>query len=591
MSGKHDKTTDELPNAVEVELLTVDEAENYQGLTLKCVIVYLSILLACLAQVLAIVATGAFSRNMANVLGGHDKYIWVPQGLIICVTFTAAPIAQSSDFWGRRMPILICNALCIVGSVLISRASSMTMAIAGSLIVGVGSGSTSLLYAVASEIMPRQYRPAAQAGVNISNSIGGLFTLLLGFGLIKKDDEGFRTVWYVGTGLFIVSFLAILFLFNPPKRRLEVSLTWKEKVSALDWIGYILFSIGMIMFSVGLTWANNPYSWKSAQVLSTFIVGLVFIIFTAVWEVKKKDGFCHHGLFRTGRNFPLALVFIFVEGFAFYAANNFLPLVYSIYFDSDLFKVGVLMSIIFIAGTIASIVGGIYSTQSKRVRPPLTLGMVLFVAYFACMATLKPSQSDAIWGYTVLAGLGLGFGLVIAVTTGQISTPPGLIATTSGLILTSRSLGGSVALPVYTAILNSLLTEHLANEIAQRVLPLGLSAEDLPEFISALANNDQKTLESILGITPEIISAGVVGLRSAYYMAFRGTWSAAAAVSAVGLILALFVKDPRSSFNMHVDAPVEDELAHTLDGKEIGEALGAPNNGNGNLDKITPHKV
>jgi hypothetical protein len=207
------------------------------------------------------------------------------------------------------------------------------------------------------------------------------------------------------------------------------------------------------------------------------------------------------------------------------------------------------------------------------------------------MATLKPSQSDAIWGYTVLAGLGLGFGLVIAVTTGQISTPPGLIATTSGLILTSRSLGGSVALPVYTAILNSLLTEHLANEIAQRVLPLGLSAEDLPEFISALANNDQKTLESILGITPEIISAGVVGLRSAYYMAFRGTWSAAAAVSAVGLILALFVKDPRSSFNMHVDAPVEDELAHTLDGKEIGEALGAPNNGNGNLDKITPHKV
>jgi hypothetical protein len=41
MSGKHDKTTDELPNAVEVELLTVDEAENYQGLTLKCVIVYL----------------------------------------------------------------------------------------------------------------------------------------------------------------------------------------------------------------------------------------------------------------------------------------------------------------------------------------------------------------------------------------------------------------------------------------------------------------------------------------------------------------------------------------------------------------------
>ncbi|KAH7142285.1 major facilitator superfamily domain-containing protein [Fusarium sp. MPI-SDFR-AT-0072] len=591
MSEKRDKTTDELPNAVEVELLTVNEVENYQGLTLKCVLVYLSILLACFAQILAVVATGAFPRNMANVLGGHDKYIWVPQGLVICVTFTAAPIAQSSDFWGRRIPILICTALCIVGSTLISRASSMTMAIAGSLIVGVGSGSSSLLYAVASEIMPRQYRPVAQAGVNISNSLGGLFTLLLGFGLVKKDDEGFRTVWYVGTGLFALNFLAIFFLFNPPKRRLEVSLTWKEKFNALDWIGYILFSIGMIMFSVGLTWANNPYSWKSTQVLSTFIIGLVFIVFTVIWEIKKKDGFCHHGLFQTSRNFPLALVFIFVEGFAFYAANNFLPLVYSVYFNSDLFKVGVLMSLIFIAGTVASIVGGIYSTKSKRVRPPLTLGMILFVAYFACMATLKPSQSDAIWGYTVLAGLGLGFGLVIAVTTGQISTPPGLIATTSGLILTSRSLGGSVALPVYTAILNSLLTEHLGKKIAEGVLPLGLSAKELPAFISAFVNNDQKAMASIPGITPEIISAGVVGLRSAYRIAFRGTWSAAAAVSAVGLILSLFVKDPRNSFNMHVDAPVEHELAQTLHTKETIEAIRAENKDNGDLDKISPHRV
>ncbi|VUC26373.1 unnamed protein product [Clonostachys rosea] len=590
MPGKNNKTPDELPNVVEVELLTVDEVENYQGLTLKCVLVYLSILLACFAQVLAIVATGAFSRNMANVLGGHDKYIWVPQGLIICVTFTAAPIAQSSDFWGRRMPILICTALCIVGSVLISRASSMTMAIAGSLIVGVGSGSSSLTYAVASEIMPRQYRPVAQAGVNISNSISGIFTLLLGFGLVKKDDEGFRTVWYVGTGLFILNFLAILFLYNPPKRGLEVSLTWREKVKALDWIGYTLFSIGMIMFSVGLTWANNPYSWKSAQVLTTLIVGLVFIAFTVIWEIKKKDGFCHYGLFQTSRNFPLALVFIFVEGFAFYAANNFLPLVYSVYFDRDIFKVGVLMSLIFIAGSIASIVGGIYSTRSKRVRPPLTLGMALFVAYFACMATLEPSQSNAIWGYTVLAGLGLGFGLVVAVTTGQISTPPGLIATTSGLILTSRSLGGSVALPVYTAILNSLLTEHLGNEISQRVLPLGLSAKELQEFINALANNDQKALATIPGITPDIISAGVVGLRSAYRIAFRGTWSTAAAVSAVGLILALFVKDPRNSFNMHVDAPVEHEIAQTLNTKEIGQGLGAENNDTGDLGKTTPRR-
>ncbi|KAG7437773.1 MFS efflux transporter inpD [Fusarium oxysporum f. sp. raphani] len=564
MSEQSNKNTDGESNVIEVELLAVDEAENYQGLTLKCILVYLSILSGCFAQVLAIVATGAFARNMANVLGGRDKYIWIPQGLIICSTFTAAPIAQSSDFWGRKWPILICTGLCVTGSIIISRASSMTMAIAGSLVVGVGAGTTSLLYAVASEIMPRQYRPVAQAGVNISNSLGGIFTLLLGFGLVSKDDENFRVVWYVGTGLFAFNFVAIFFFFNPPKRRLESSLTWKDKIKALDLIGYILFSIGMIMFSVGLTWANNPYSWQSAPVLSTFVIGVVFIILTVVWEVKKKDGFCHHALFQTSRNFALALVFIFIEGFAFYAANNFLPLAYSVYFDSDLLKVGAMMSLIFIGGAISSVIGGLYSTKARRVRPPLTAGMALFVIYFACMATLKPGQLAAMWGYTVLAGFGLGFGLVIAVTTGQISTPPGLIATTSGLILTSRSLGGSVALPVYTAILNSSLSKHLGQKIAERVIPLGISAKDLPTFVSALANNDQRALAAIRGVTPQVISAGVAGLRSAYHIAFRGTWSAAAAVSAVGLILALFVRDPRDSFNMHVDAPVEGDIARGL---------------------------
>jgi hypothetical protein len=128
------------------------------------------------------------------------------------------------------------------------------------------------------------------------------------------------------------------------------------------------------------------------------------------------------------------------------------------------------------------------------------------------------------------------------------------------LILTSRSLGGSVALPIYTAILNSILSKHLGPQIAERVLPLGLSPDNLTAFIGALASNDQQALASIPGVTPDIVSAGLLGYRTAYRLGFRGIWIAAGAVSAVGFILALFVVDPRSSFIMHVDAPVENEI-------------------------------
>lgn len=41
MSEQSNKNTDGESNVIEVELLAVDEAENYQGLTLKCILVYL----------------------------------------------------------------------------------------------------------------------------------------------------------------------------------------------------------------------------------------------------------------------------------------------------------------------------------------------------------------------------------------------------------------------------------------------------------------------------------------------------------------------------------------------------------------------
>lgn len=90
MSGQAKKNNhDEVPSSVEVELLAVDEEDNYQGLTLKCILVYLvrpsvvihllvkltaqSILSGCFAQVLAIVATGAVSLLLKQpVLSSTD---------------------------------------------------------------------------------------------------------------------------------------------------------------------------------------------------------------------------------------------------------------------------------------------------------------------------------------------------------------------------------------------------------------------------------------------------------------------------------------------------------------------------------------
>lgn len=181
-----------------------------------------------------------------------------------------------------------------------------------------------------------------------------------------------------------------------------------------------------------------------------------------------------------------------------------------------------------------------------------------------CMATAKLSSSTAMWIFAIIPGIGNGFGIVCIVTAAQLSAPPALIALTTGLIIGVRSLGGSIALPIYNAVLDSKLAQNIPAEIAARVLPLGLPATSLASFIEALSSQEQQALESVPGVTAEIIEAGVLGLKTAYLHSFKYVWIIGAAFSGIGLVVAFFTINPKNDLNMHVDAPLEDEGADKI---------------------------
>lgn len=66
----------------------------------------------------------------------------------------------------------------------------------------------------------------------------------------------------------------------------------------------------------------------------------------------------------------------------------------------------------------------------------------------ACMTSVTTGSSVAAWIYPVILGLGFGMSLTCLVAIAQLSTPPALIAITSGLVISIRSLGASVGLAI-----------------------------------------------------------------------------------------------------------------------------------------------
>ena len=194
-------------------------------------------------------------------------------------------------------------------------------------------------------------------------------------------------------------------------------------------------------------------------------------------------------------------------------------------------------SIVLFSVLVFTPVAGLFSAKRKLVRTPLFVGFLSFMIFNILMATTNHKTSRSVfWRYPSFAGLGLGCVFPINMVAAQLSTPKELVALALGLVISFRSLGGSVGLAINNAIFSSTLSTSLPQKIAEAALPLGLPPASLPGFIGALAAGDVTAAEQVPGVTPQIVGAGVGALRDASSIAFRNVWIAASCFTAIAII-------------------------------------------------------
>lgn len=132
-------------------------------------------------------------------------------------------------------------------------------------------------------------------------------------------------------GIWGATTIGILVGYTPPDRhtRLDHMSFW-QKLGQLDLPGYFLITAGLTTFLVALNLGGELYSWTSARVLATLIVGLVIIVAFFVYEWKgTTTGILHHELFQggktQGRTFALCVLLIFLEGILLFSYIIFYP--------------------------------------------------------------------------------------------------------------------------------------------------------------------------------------------------------------------------------------------------------------------------
>ncbi|KAK1621521.1 major facilitator superfamily domain-containing protein, partial [Colletotrichum phormii] len=526
----------------------------------KTFVAVFAICLIYFAQLVSLVGAGAQGQTIAGHFNATDKTSWFSATITIMTVILGPIVSQAADYWGRKWFLVLPTLFGAVGSLVVARAPDIDTAIAGFCIIGIAFGTQPLLHTVISEVLPRKWRSYGQAAAMISNSLGSITGLIVGGAFNRTNDpafNGFRYYFYMAMAWYLIAAILCVVVYNPPQTDIQKTLSRMEKLAKLDWIGYFLLAAGLVLFCLGLSWSNNPYKWSDPHVSATFAIGLTLALGLVAYETfAKNDGMFHHGLFNGNRNFSISVFCVFAEGVAFFAANTYFAFQVGVLYETDAIIVGARYSLMLVSAGIGAAVASWYCTITKRVRWITTIAFLIFVVFFACMATTNSSSSNPVWGYPILLGVALGMTLTTLVTAAQLSIPPELISVASGLIISVRSLGGTIGIAIYSVLFNDGMSHTYAN-IAQAVLPAGFDAMDLPSLITALNSHDQSALAEVPGVTPDILSRGTHALLDTYAEALRNVWISASCFVAFAAIASAFLFDLEKEFNDHIDAPLE----------------------------------
>ncbi|OAL42841.1 MFS general substrate transporter [Pyrenochaeta sp. DS3sAY3a] len=538
------------------------EDEEEPVLHFKTWLALLSMAVLQYVSLVALVGPPTVLDNIGAAFPNPQWRYWIVNASTL-VQAALGPIFSSiSDVFQIRKSVIVCLVtLAFIGAAIIPHSKSIYQVIGGSIMIGFGLTAAPLSYAVPSEIVPRRWRSASQGFINMVGSLGAITgPLVIGALTRKNPTQGWRNFYWFQTGLWGITAIGVLIGYLPPKRIMERS-TIIANLKRIDWIGSAILTAAITLFVVGFNF-ESVYGWSSGQVLGPLISGVVLFVAFGVYEsYGTNTGIIPHELFSGNRKNGWAIlnfaVLFFIEGATFFSIVTFYPAMTNALFTSDPLDVAIRQLPLFCIGAALTLIYGWASSYFRDIRYPLLVGFVLYTAGIVGLATVQPGQPGVALGTLTLAGAGLAGPLILILTGVQLAVPHHLIATATALVVSCRTLAGSIFTAAYSTALSTRLNSYIPSYLARAVAQAGLPPSSIGPFIGAFAGNDQAALAQIPGVTPAVLGAAGGAFQHAFADSVRVVYEIAAPFGAVACILCLLIPSFKGVMDHKVEAPLE----------------------------------
>ncbi|KAI9716680.1 MAG: hypothetical protein M1812_005218 [Candelaria pacifica] len=361
---------------------------------------FLSLFLAALDATIVSTALPTIASHFHSASG----YTWVGSAYLLGNAASAPIWAKISDIWGRKPILLAAVAVFFTSSIVCASSTSMAMLITGRSIQGSASGGLMVLVNICISDMFSMRERGLYLGLMefvwalaaaIGPVLGGTFTELLSW----------RWNWWINLPFCGVTFL-VLFLFldvHNPKTKVV------DGIKAVDWFGTFTILGLTLLLLLGLDFGGATFPWKSPKVICLIVFGALMGVFFILSETKlAKYPLMPFGLMRHRSNVA-SLVIGFVHGFAFIAAEYYLPLYFQSVRQASPFHSGILLLPTVITEALCGIATGLIIHRTGRYLELIYAGMgflTLGSGLFINLTAYSPLYQVIV--FQIITGIGAG---------------------------------------------------------------------------------------------------------------------------------------------------------------------------------------